>query len=407
MTKLDFNENMENIKEILLDDRDYLKDLVKKALQEILESEMEETLKASKFERNEDRIAYRSGYYSRNLITRVGMIELRIPQDRKGLFSTEVFERYQRSEKALVTSLMEMYVNGVSTRKVRKITEELCGYSFSAGTVSNLNKKLDKQLNAFANRPLEEEYPYLILDANYKKIRENGIVRSQAIMTAVGVNWEGRRQIIGIELANRETKSSWKEFIIKLKERGLKGVDFVVSDNHEGLKSAISELLPSSIWQRCYVHFLRNALNLLPRKKTVDDVLLELRWIYDRSCLNEAKKALDAWLEKWGKRYPKLCDWVEDNIFETLNFYALPRQHHKNMKSSNVIERINEEFKRRALVIRIFPNPESCLRIIRAVSVELQESWMERSQYINMLYYKEMKKTKELEDISKLNEEVV
>jgi len=393
MTQKNSNKKVIKLKGLINEDKDFLKNIVKEALQEILEGEMDEALGAGKSVRNQERLGYRSGYYTRNFNTRVGKIELRIPQDRNGLFSTEIFERYSRSEKALVSSIMEMYVNGVSTRKVKKITEELCGTKFSAGTVSNINKNLDAKLKKFAERKLDESFPYLFLDATYKKVREDGIVRSQAIFTALGVTWEGRRQILAVELSNRETKTTWKEFILKLKKRGLHGVEFVVSDNHEGLKKSVFETLPSAIWQRCYVHFLRNALSHLPRKKVIDDVLQELRWIYDRSNMKDARIALNQWLDKWHKKYPRLCDWVDENIEETLAFYRLPKQHHKNMKSSNVLERIHEEFKRRTYVVRIFPNKESCLRLIRAVAVEVQEFWIERSRYINMDFYKEFKKT--------------
>ena len=383
-----------NLTELMCDDKNLLKNIVKNALQEILEGEMNEIIGAEKSQRSSSRVSYRSGYYTRNLVTRVGQIELRVPQDRNGLFCTEIFNRYQRSEKALVSSLMEMYVQGVSTRKVKKITEELCGYKFSASTISNINKNLDEKLTSFSKRRLESEFPYIILDANYKKVRENSIVKSQAILTAIGVNWDGNREILGIELSNRESKSSWKDFLVGLKERGLKGVEFVVSDNHTGLKSAISEVFTNAIWQKCYVHFLRNTLDYLPRKKVIDDVLVELRWIYERSDIKEARSSLKNWLLKWQKKYSRLCDFVEENIEETLSFYHLPRQHHKNMKSSNVVERLNEEFKRRAFVIRIFPNRESCLRLIRAVAIEVQESWIERPRYINMDYYKEFKKAR-------------
>ena len=221
MTKNNSIIELNNLKEVFLDDKDFLKDIVKKTLQEILEGEMNEALKAEKSERIGERLGYRSGYYTRNLITRVGNIELRVPRDRNGIFSTELFKRYQRSEKALVSSMMEMYINGVSTRKVSKITEELCGQSFSAGTISNINKQLDDQLKEFANRKLKKDYPYIILDASYYKVRENGIVRTKAVFTALGIDWEGNRNILAVELSNRESKSSWKEFIIGLKERGL------------------------------------------------------------------------------------------------------------------------------------------------------------------------------------------
>lgn len=379
------------LKGLLEGDQDVLKELVRTVVQQTLEAEMDAALGASKGERTEGRLGYRSGYYGRTLITRVGKLELRVPQDRQGQFSTQVFERYQRSEKALVSALAEMYIQGVSTRKVKQITEELCGHSFSASSISAIVKRLDEQLAQFASRTLEEAYPYLILDARYEKVRDCGAIRSRAVMIAIGIDWEGRRQVLAVELANRESASSWKDFILGLKQRGLKGVEVAVSDDHAGLKKALTETLPEAVWQRCYVHFLRNALDHLPRKAG-DDCLRELRWIYDRRDLAEARKDMAARLLRWQEKYPKLCSWVEDNIEETLSFYRLPFGHHKHLKSTNMLERLNEEIKRRTQVVRIFPNEESCLRLIRALAVETHENWIEANRYLDMSLLTEMKK---------------
>jgi len=381
----------EELKQILSEDRDLLKEIVEETLQQVLEAEMDEALQASKGQRTDGRLGYRSGYYNRTLVTRVGKIELRVPQDRQGRFRTEVFERYQRSEKALVMAMMEMYLQGVSTRKVKAVTEELCGHEFSSATISRIVRRLDEELNQFAQRRLEEPYPYLILDARYEKVREDGSVRSQAVLIAIGINWEGRRSVLAVELASRESASSWKQLLTSLRQRSLHGVEFVVSDDHSGLRRAIQEILPEAVWQRCYVHFLRNALDYLPRKAD-DDCLQELRWIYDRRDGQEARQDLATWLAKWGKRYAKLCAWVEENIEETLSFYRLPRQHHKNMKSTNMLERLMEEIKRRTLVVRIFPNAASCLRLVRALAVEMDENWIEAMQYLNMEPLAEQKK---------------
>jgi len=379
------------VESLMNNDTDLLKSLMKAALEEVLEGEMVETLGAEPGERSVGRQGYRAGYYQRGLVTRIGKLELRIPRDREGRFSTELFERYQRSEKALVSALAEMYIQGVSTRKVKAITEELCGHTFSASTISRINKSLDGTLKRFAERRLDEAYPYLILDGRYEKVRVDGVIQSQAVLIAIGINWDGRRQVLGVELANRESSSSWKAFLTGLKARGLSGVEFVVSDDHAGLKRAIAELLPEAVWQRCYVHFLRNALDYLPRKAD-DDCLQELRWLYDRRDLKEAQQDLQAWLQRWQQRYPKLTDWVEGAIGETLNFYRLPRQHHKHLKSTNMLERLNEEIKRRTRVVRIFPNDASCLRLVRALCAEIHETWLEDHRYLNMDYLKEQKK---------------
>jgi putative transposase len=379
------------VKGLLSEDRDFLKELLHEVIQETLEAEMSDALGAGKGERTIERTGYRSGYYPRTLITRVGKLELRVPQDRQGRFSTEVFERYQRSEKALVSALAEMYIQGVSTRKVKAITEELCGHAFSASAVSGVVSRLDEQLSEFSNRPLEEAFAYLILDARYEKVRESGSIRSRAVLIAIGIDWDGRRQVLGVDLANRESATSWKDFLFSLRQRGLKGVEMVVSDDHAGLRKAIAEVLPEAVWQRCYVHFLRNALDYLPRKGD-DDCLRELRWLYDRRDVNEARKDLAGWLKRWQEKYPKLCAWVEDNIAETLSFYSLPHGHHKHLKSTNMLERLNEEIKRRTRVVRIFPNEQSCLRLIRALAVETHENWIEAHRYLDMNLLKERKK---------------
>jgi putative transposase len=378
-------------KELMSEDADFLKPLMREVVQQVLEAEMDEALGAQKSERTGERVGYRSGYYNRALITRVGKLELRVPQDRQGRFRTEVFERYQRSEKALVGAMAEMYIQGVSTRKVKAITEELCGHEFSASTISRVNQTLDVELEKFAQRKLEEAYPYLILDARYEKVREDGAIRSRAVLVAIGINWEGRRNVLAVDLANRESHSSWKDFLLDLRKRGLREVECVVSDDHAGLKKAIQEVLPEAAWQRCYVHFLRNALDYLPRKAD-DDCLMELRWMYARRTLDEARRDLAAWLGKWSGRYPKLCDWVEGNIEETFTFYRLPQQHHKNLKSTNMLERLNEELKRRTLVVRIFPNADSCLRLVRALAAEIHENWIEAMRYLNMDALAEQKK---------------
>ena len=227
-----------------------------------------------------------------------------------------------------------------------------------------MNKGLDGSLKRFAERRLSEPYPYLIVDGRYEKVRLEGVIQTQAVLVAIGTNWEGRRQVLGVDLAHRESTSSWKEFLSALKSRGLHGVEFVVSDDHAGLRRAVSELLGKAAWQRCYVHFLRNARDYLQRKAD-DDCMQELRWLYDRRNLKEATADLQAWLKRWEKRNPKLTDWVEANIGETRTFYRLPRQHHKHMKSTSRLERLNEEIKCRTRVVSIFPNPASCLRLAR------------------------------------------
>ena len=380
-----------NIRQLLEKDKDMVKEVVQMVLQEILEQEANDHVGALPYQRTDKRKTYRSGYYNRTLTTRVGKLELRIPQTRDGSFSTELFERYQRSEQALVLAIMQMYVQGVSTRKVKAITEELCGHAFSASTVSRLNKNLDARLTAFAQRKLEDDYAYLILDARYERVRENHVVKRRAVLVAIGIGSDGRRHILGVEVANRESRTTWKGFLQGLVERGLRGVELVVSDNHEGLKQATFEVLPGAYWQRCYVHFLRNAKDHIGRRDP-GECLTELRWLYERRDAQEARQDLAAWLAKWSSKYGKLCDWVEENIEETLTFYRLPRGHHKHMRSTNLLERFNQELKRRTHIVRIFPDAESCWRLVVALSAEQHEEWQEGSKYLDMKLLHEHKR---------------
>ena len=258
-------------------------------------------------------------------------------------------------------------------------------------SISAINQRLDASLAQFAGRALAEALPYLILDARHERVREAGVIASHAVLIAIGIDWDGRRQVPAVELANRESRSSWRDFLLALRARGLNGVEFVVADDHAGLRAALREVMAEAAYQRCYVHFLRNALDYVPRRVD-DDCLQELRWLYDRRDLAEARRDLAAWLAKWSAKYAKLTGWVEENIDETLTFYRLPRQHHKHLKSTNMLERLNEEIKRRTHVVRIFPNAESCLRLVRALAVETHENWLEQHRYLNMDDLREHKK---------------
>ena len=270
-----------------------------------------------------------------------------------------------------------------------------CADTPSAQPISQINQTLDEELGRFARRELECDYPYLILDARYEKVRENAVIRSQAVLVAIGIDWEGRREVLGVEMAKRESSTQLERLPGGPERRGLRGVIFVVSDDHPGLKRAIREVLPEADWQRCYVHFLRNALDYLPRK-AADDCLVELRWLYDRRNAEEARRDLAAWLLRWQEKYPKLCEWVEENIEETFTFYRLPREHHKHLKSTNMLERLNQELKRRTHVIRIFPDEQSALRLIRALAVEIHEDWIEAHRYLNMEMLREQRKQLQL-----------
>ena len=384
MNNEDCNDRDALIASYLSDDPDFARNLVEKALNVILEGEMTDLLGCEKGERSASRRGYRSGHYTRQLTMKVGTLELRVPQDRDGRFSTRVFERYRRSEKALVSTLAEMYVNGISTRKVAKLAERLCGHDFSHTTISNMVAELDEALQAFAARRLDDTpFPYVMLDARYEKVREAGAVRTRAVQIAVGIDTVGRRHLLAVELADRESENTWTTFLSGLKARGLKGVAYVASDSHEGLKHAVAKVLPMALWQRCAVHFLRNAYDHASHQ-TDPACLADLKRMWSCTDMVHARHELQIWLQRWGDEpgCQKLATWVEENIDETFSVYRLPRAHRTRMKSTNMLERYNEEIRRRTRVIRIFPNEASCLRLIRALAVETHDQWVSGKRYL-------------------------
>ena len=275
---------------------------------------------------------------------------------------------------------------------MKAVTEEPCGHAFSASAISSIDERLDEGLAAFARRRLEEPFAHPVPDARHEKVREAGIVGGRAVQVAVGTGREGRRQALAVGPANREGRSSWKDVLLGLKERGLHGVGFAAADDHAGPEAALREALPDAFAQRCRVHFLRDALDHLPRKAD-DDCLQEPRWIGDdRRGLAEAEADLAAWLKEWGARCDRPTSRVEEDIGETFTSYRLPRQHHRHMKSTNMPERLNEEIKRRTRVVRIFPDAEGWLRPVRALAVETRENWLEASRYLSMDDLREQEK---------------
>lgn len=359
----------------LINDSDFLKAAVGRFLQLVIDNEFVEAIGASRYERNTERQGYRNGHYERQLKTRVGSIELRVPRDREGAFKTELFNRYQRSEKALVVAMTEMYLQGVSTRKVSAIVEELCGQSISKSQVSELTKELDEELELWRNRSITKEYAYLFFDAIYHKVREAGKVEPAAAFVAIGITTDGVREIIGCHVAKSEHKTEWKAFLRSLKARGLKNALHVCSDDHEGLKQAIQEELTGTIWQRCQVHYMRNftaKLNVKHRGEMVP-LLQEVLHAADMDLAKKAKKVLiDRLIER---RLDGVAEWIEETIDEALNVLAIRQDHRKKIRSTNMLERFNEEIRRRTRVVRIFPNRESCARLITAICVETSESW--------------------------------
>ena len=385
MATIEITIDDEKIQQLLRGDRG-MAVLLEPILNQILQAEMTEHLGAESGERTANREGYRNGTYERKLTTRVGTIELEVPRDREGTFQTALFQRYQRSEKALVLTLMQMVVEGVSTRRVKDITTELCGREFSKSTVSRLTKDLDEQVEAWAQRSLEQEYPFLVLDAMQLKVRRQKAVRSTTAMLAVGITEDGQREILGLEMAFGETEQGWRRFIRGLKERGLSGVELATSDAHEGLKKALQECFPGLIWQRCQAHFRRNVLDQTPSGYR-DEMHGVLDQVLEASSQQEARERLDSRREKLEEKAPSALRALEDGFYEATAVLALPEKYRKRLRTTNMVERFIQEIRRREKVIRIFPNMESAYRLVGALCAETHEEWSTGRRYLNMDEY--------------------
>ena len=371
---------------LLLDDPGFLKEIVERVLQELLEAEMTEHVGAAPYERSAERKGHRNGHKPRMLRTRVGTLNLLVPQDREGTFSTRLFSRYQRNEKALVLALMEMYVEGVSTRKVKEITEQLCGTAFSKSTVSHLASSLDAELRAWRGRPLEAKaYPYLFVDARYEKVRvDQRRVVSQGVLVVSAVGEDGFREILAVEVADTESEATYQELFRFLKARGLSGVELVVSDEHGGLKAAVERHFQGAAHQRCQVHYQRNLLGMVGLAKR-KELAADLRAVFAAPDLGSALGIASSVAEKWREKgYPKIAEHIEEHIEECLACLAFPESHRRRIRTTNGLERLNQEIKRRTRVVRIFPNPEACLRLVTALAVEQSEEWVTGRRYLDM-----------------------
>jgi len=366
-------------------EEDLLKYILETVFNELLEKEMTEHIKAQKYERNEERCGHRNGYRERNLHTRVGTLELRVPRDREGSFSPEVFDKYQRSEKALVLALQEMYLEGVSTRKTKKITEKLCGTEFSKDQVSRLAKKLDEQQDEWRGRSLGKSFPYLVIDATYEKVRENGQIRDRAALMVVGIDEDGYRQFLGTYMKTTETEASWSEVFADLIDRGInpKSVKYIVSDKHKGMRKAMAKFFPESSWQWCQTHYQRNAEAKISGKDETKKLYQHLRDVFNSPNYETARARADKLIEFYEGSYPNLADWLDETIEQTLTVFNLPKKHRKRLRTNNSLERFNGEIKRRTKVVRIFPNRASCLRLVTALCMEQSEEWVTRRRYVN------------------------
>lgn len=383
MTRKQDNSLVKELQKVLLDDKDFLKGLVTENLQSILNQEFESFIGASPYERSKDRRGYRNGSYKRSLATRIGQIALEVCRDREGRFQSELFRRYQRSEQAFMLSMIEMYVQGVSTRKVTRIVQELCGVEVSKSQVSDLAGELDANLDLWRQRRLEKAYPYLVVDARYEKIRTGAGVVSRAVMIVVGIAACGHREILSVQIGDSENEVDWGLVFQDLKDRGLCGVCYVVSDDHKGLVKALERHFQNVLWQRCQVHFIRNFTSKLGGKDS-KTYLYKLQDIFAAPELEEARSRKDRLVEELEDVKPHVASWIDEEIESCFSVYYLPEAHRRRMKSTNMLERFNQELKRRSRVIRIFPNEESCLRLLGTMCMEQSEEWETGRVYLTI-----------------------
>lgn len=370
--------------EILLDDPAFLREIVERVVQQILEAEMTEHIGAASYKRSTTRTGHRNGHKPRTLRTRVGTLNLSVPQDREGTFSTRLFSRYQRNEKALCLALMQMYVEGVSTRKVKEVTEELCGTSFSKSLVSSLAGSLDSELEAWRMRGLEAaSYPYLFVDARYEKVRVGHKVVSQGVLLVSAVRDDGFREILAVEVADTESEATYQELFRSLKSRGLSGVELVVSDDHKGLKAAIARHFQGASWQRCQVHYARNLLGMVGANKR-KELSEGLRGVFAAASREVALRLASELAAHWRGSHPRIAEHIEEHIEACLSCLAFPDSHRRRIRTTNGLERLNQEIKRRTRVVRIFPNRQACLRLVSALAVEQSEEWVTGRRYLDM-----------------------
>ena len=378
----DFTLPTELLEQVSQQGFDVLPELIRIVVNAAMQAERQQFLKAAPYQRTPERETYANGYKPKTVQTRVGNITFSVPQVREGDFYPEALEKGLRSERALTLALAEMYVQGVSTRKVKAITEQLCGISVSSTQVSNAASLLDSELEKWRERPLGE-YPYLYLDAYYEQVREDGQVRHLAVLVAVGVNRAGKRDILGVSVSLSEHEVHWRAFLERLKTRGLGGVRLIVSDDHAGLKAARLAVFGSIPWQRCQFHLQQNAQAYVPRKEMQAEVAEDIRTIFQAPDRATAEAYLAKAVQKYEKTASRLSEWMAGNIPEGLTVFAFPVAHRKLIRTTNGVERLHREVRRRARVVSIFPNQASCLRLVSAVLNEISEEWLTGRTYLS------------------------
>jgi transposase-like protein len=350
-------------------------------LNEAMKLERAQTLGAAPYERVETRRGHANGFKPKTVNSRLGQLQLQVPQTRGVEFYPSALERGERSERALKLAVAEMYVQGVSTRKVAEITRELCGLDVSSSQVSRTAALLDEELQQWRNRPLGR-IPYLLVDARYEKVRHGGSVVDCAVLVAVGITPAGKRSVLGVSVSLSEAEAHWREFFKSLLARGLCGVELIVSDAHAGLKEARKACFGSVPWQRCQFHLLKNALQHVPKEDLKREVIADLQGVLDASDLPAAEDQLKRVVRKYEKTAPKLAAWMEQNVPESLTVLRLPPAHRKRLRTTNMLERLNRELKRRTRVASLFPNSDSLLRLVTAILIETSEEWETGKRYV-------------------------
>lgn len=355
-------------------------ELIRILLNNVMQIERAKYLQAEEYERTENRRGHANGYKPKRVKTRLGEITFAIPQVREGGFYPSALEKGLRSERALIATLAEMYVQGVSTRKVKAITEELCGVEVSAMQVSRATAQLDEELQQWRERPLGE-ITYLYVDARYEKVREAGQVRDLAVFLATGITPAGERQVLGVSVSLSEHETHWKAFLKGLKERGLRGVKLVISDDHSGLGAARRAVLGSIPWQRCQFHLQQNASAYVPKQAMRTQVAADIRAMFNAPDRQTAEGFLQAAIQKYAVSAPRLSAWLEANLADGFTVFDFPLEHRRQIRTTNSLERINKEIRRRTRVVGVFPNEASCLRLISALLMETSEEWQIGKRY--------------------------
>lgn len=384
MTRQMQSTELDSIVELLAEHGfDGMAQAIEVLMNEAMKLQRSEALAALPYQRTSDRRGYANGFKPKTVNSRLGTLQLEVPQTRGVEFYPTALERGERSERALKLAVAEMYVQGVSTRKVAAITAELCGLEVSSAQVSRAAVLLDEELHAWRNRPLGET-PYLILDARYEKIRHGGSVVPCAVLIAIGVAPEGTRSILGVSVSLSEAEVHWREFLASLQDRGLHGVRYIVSDDHAGLNQARAARFAGVPWQRCQFHLAQNAMQYVPTLSMRRDVARDLRSVLDASDRAEADQRLAALVKKYADAAPRLAAWLEENVPEGLTVLGLPAAHRRKLRTTNSLERINKEIKRRTRVATLFPNEQSALRLVTAVLMEISEDWETNRTYLTM-----------------------